>query len=199
VVASGGGHFSGGPQFRLRTPRNGGSDAGMAAGPIGTANWNGRNWKVTGAAQLEAIGTAIGVIITITMTCHLHRQFRLSGWWGWGWGPAGAYPYYGYGYPYGYYGYGYPAIGYGDMGTVTVMDMATDTAATATATNTALPPGREWLSYSADSPAPAIIDGSVDGVWGLRRGEQFELTSRTTVTQTQADPFPQLIHQQASC
>jgi hypothetical protein len=24
--------------------------------------------------------------------------------------------------------------------------------------------------------------------WGLRRGEQFELTNRTTVTLTQADP-----------
>jgi len=71
------------------------------------------------------------------------------------------------------------------MGTATAMDMATEIAA-----KTAPLPGREWLSYSADSPAPAIIADQSMESWGLRRGEQFGPTRRTMVTQTQDEPFP---------
>jgi hypothetical protein len=66
--------------------------------------------------------------------------------------------------------------------TVTVMVMDTAVA------GTALPLGREWLNYSADSPAPAIIADQSMVSWGLRLGGQFELTSRTAVTQ--ADRVP---------
>jgi hypothetical protein len=78
--------------------------------------------------------------------------------------------------------------------TVTAMDMATvlaaNTVLVAKAANTTLPLGREWLSCNGDSLAPAIIAGQSMESWGLRRGEQFELTNRTTVTLTQADPGP---------
>ena len=63
-----------------------------------------------------------------------------------------------------------PAMDTGTMATVTDMGtMATVTGmgtATATIVNTALPPGREWLSFNADSPAPGYYHGSVDGVPG---------------------------------
>ena len=72
--------------------------------------------------------------------------------------------------------------------TVTAMDMATVLAANTVAANTALRLGREWPSYNGDSHAPAIIAGQSMESWGLRRGAQFELTNRSTVTLTQADP-----------
>jgi hypothetical protein len=65
--------------------------------------------------------------------------------------------------------------------TVMVMDIAT-------VAGTALPLGREWLNYSADLPAPAIIGAQSMVSWGLRLGGQFELTSRTTVRQADSVP-----------
>jgi hypothetical protein len=78
--------------------------------------------------------------------------------------------------------------------TVTAMGMATVLAA-----NTALPLGRKWPSYNGDSPVPAIIADQSMESWGRKRAGQFELTSRTTVTLTQADPIPPADSQQASC
>jgi hypothetical protein len=77
------------------------------------------------------------------------------------------------------------AMATGAMATVTTVTvMVMDTAVA----GTALPLGREWLNYSADSPAPAIIADQSMVSWGLRLGGQFELTSRTAVTQ--ADRVP---------
>jgi len=44
------------------------------------------------------------------------------------------------------------------------------------------------LSCNADSPAPAITMAPLMESWGRKRAEQFELTSATTDTQTQANP-----------
>jgi hypothetical protein len=66
--------------------------------------------------------------------------------------------------------------------TVTVTATVTAMAAKALTANTALPLGPEWLSYSADSPVPAIIAGQSMESWGLRRGGQFEPTSKITDT-----------------
>jgi hypothetical protein len=49
-------------------------------------------------------------------------------------------------------------------------------------------PDQGWLSCNADSPAPAITMAPLMGSWGRKRAEQFELTSATTDTQTQANP-----------
>jgi hypothetical protein len=49
-------------------------------------------------------------------------------------------------------------------------------------------PDQGWLSCSADSPAPAITMAPLMESWGRKRAEQFELTSATTDTQTQANP-----------
>ena len=89
--------------------------------------------------------------------------------------------------------------------TATVMVAATDTVATdtvatamvATAIMTANAsldmgtdpaPDQGWLSCNADSPAPAITMAPLMESWGRKRAEQFELTSATTDTQTQANP-----------
>ena len=76
-----------------------------------------------------------------------------------------------------------PATDTAIMGTETVMDMATGTVA-----NTALLPDRKYPSYSADSPAPAIIADQSMESWGPKRGAQSGPTSRTTVTRMRADP-----------
>jgi hypothetical protein len=57
------------------------------------------------------------------------------------------------------------------------LDMGTDPA-----------PDQGWLSCNADSPAPAITMAPLMESWGRKRAEQFELTSATTDTQTQANP-----------
>jgi hypothetical protein len=70
------------------------------------------------------------------------------------------------------------------MAAMAMVTTATVTAMAAKAltANTALPLGPEWLSYSADSPVPAIIAGQSMEFWGLRRGGQFEPTSKITDT-----------------
>jgi hypothetical protein len=70
------------------------------------------------------------------------------------------------------------------MAAMAMVTTATVTAMAAKAltANTALPLGPEWLSYSADSPVPAIIAGQSMESWGLRRGGQFEPTSKITDT-----------------
>jgi hypothetical protein len=138
---------------------------------------------VTGMDAIGTTGRAIGVII-ITMTM-MSSSLAASAFHG---GGAGV---------------GAGAIPIMVMATATrTVTTDTDTPAMDTATtvmvmvmaalaaNTALPLGREWPSYSADSPAPVIIEGQLMEFWGLRLGEQFELTSRTTVTRTQAEPGP---------
>ena len=98
---------------------------------LGVPEW-GRGTDAIGAVVIGmdatgvvAIGTAIGTVITVTITVIFIGGFGFPGWWGWGWGgyPYGGYPYYGYydyGYPYGYngygYGYQYPGYGYGNYG-----------------------------------------------------------------------------------
>jgi hypothetical protein len=138
----------------------------------------------TGAA---AIGTANGVIIMVIVITMMSSSSAASAFHG---GGAGAIP--------------IMAMATATrtvitgmaIHTVTVMDTVTTAIvtamkmATALAANTALPLGREWPSYNGDSPAPAIIADQSMGSWGLRRGGQFELTSRTTGTLTQADPGP---------
>jgi hypothetical protein len=86
------------------------------------------------------------------------------------------------------------------MDTVATAMVATDTVATAmvaTAIITANAsldmgtdpaPDQGWLSCNADSPAPAITMAPLMESWGRKRAEQFELTSATTDTQTQANP-----------
>ena len=61
--------------------------------------------------------------------------------------------------------------------TVTPMAMEMDMV-----TNTALPPNREWPSYSADWLALAIIAGQSMESWDRRRGGQFGPTNKTTDT-----------------
>jgi hypothetical protein len=65
--------------------------------------------------------------------------------------------------------------------TVTGMDMAT-AANLAKAANTAPLLGQEWLSYSADSPVPAIIMAQSMESWVLRHAKQFGRTRRSTDT-----------------
>jgi len=49
-------------------------------------------------------------------------------------------------------------------------------------------PDQGWPSCNADSLAPAITMAPLMESWGRKRAEQFELTSATTDTQTQANP-----------
>jgi hypothetical protein len=84
--------------------------------------------------------------------------------------------------------------------TVATDTVATDTVATAMVAtaiitaNASLDMGTDpaldqgWLSCNADSPAPAITMARLMESWGRKRAEQFELTSATTDTQTQANP-----------
>jgi hypothetical protein len=141
-------------------------------------------------AAIGTIGTAIGVIIMVTMMSSSSATSAFHG------GGVGV------------------RIIRGDILTdITAMVMAaTDTAATDTvATATAMAatamvataiitanvsldmgtdpaPDQGWLSCNADSPAPAITMAPLMESWGRKRAEQFELTSATTDTQTQANP-----------
>jgi hypothetical protein len=152
---------------------------------------------VIGMAAIGTIGTAIGVIIMVTMMSSSSATSAFHG------GGVGV------------------RIIRGDILTdITAMVMvavtdtadtaATDTVATDTvATDTVATamvataiitanasldmgtdpaPDQGWLSCSADSPAPAITMAPLMESWGRKRAEQFELTSATTDTQTQANP-----------
>ena len=67
-----------------------------------------------------------------------------------------------------------------DILTGATMVMAIGTVITAVmAANTALPLGRESLSYNGDSPALVVIAGQSMESSGLRRGEQYAPTRRT--------------------
>ena len=152
--------------------------AETGAGETGTAV---TGTAVTGAAVIGM--AAIGMIIMVTMMSSSSATSAFHG------GGVGV------------------RIIRGDILTdITAMVMAaTDTAATdtvatamvATAIMTANAsldigtdpaPDQGWLSCNADSPAPAITMAPLMESWGRKRAEQFELTSATTDTQTQANP-----------
>jgi hypothetical protein len=119
----------------------------------------------TGVAAIGTTGTAIGVIIIIiTMMSSSLAASAFRG------GGAGAI-----------------RTDITDMDTRTItmdmvmdMDMAMMATATDPITGTALPADQGSLSCNADLLAPAIIGAPSMVSWGLKREEQFGLTSATT-------------------